>query len=141
MPSERDKASENPYESPKARLYAQRERRASIAGPVLSLGVCCLVAGCLVAMYTILDWRAALVALPTVVLGMFLVGPIGGAYADRLPKRRVIALGQLISGLVFGALGLLYMSQRLMLVHLVVGAFLIVACFAMLGPARQALGV
>ena len=74
-------------------------------------------------------------------LGMLLFGPIGGAYADRLPKRRVIAVGQLISALVFAALGLLYLAERLMLVHLVLGAFLVGVCFAMLGPARQALVV
>ena len=74
-------------------------------------------------------------------LGMLLFGPIGGAYADRLPKRRVIAVGQLISALIFGALGLLYMSERLTLIHLVLGAFLVGVCFAMLGPARQALVV
>ena len=32
---------------------------------------------------------------------MFTLGPLGGAYADRLPKRRVIAICQLTTMMVF----------------------------------------
>ncbi len=74
-------------------------------------------------------------------LGMFLFGPIGGAYADRLPKRRVIATGQIVSASVFGGVGLLYAAGQLVLLHLIVGAFVVGVSFAMIGPARQALSI
>ena len=38
-------------------------------------------------------------------IAMFALSPIGGALADRLPKRRMIALGQIVTGLVFLCLG------------------------------------
>jgi MFS family permease len=74
-------------------------------------------------------------------LGMFLVGPVGGAFADRLPKRRVVATGQIFSAFVFAILGGLYAQERLELPLLVVGTFLVGMAFAMLGPARQALAI
>lgn len=74
-------------------------------------------------------------------LGMFLLGPVGGAYADRLPKRRVVATGQVLSAVIFGILGALYFQGRLELAYLVGGTFLVGMAFAMLGPARQALAV
>lgn len=74
-------------------------------------------------------------------LGMLLFSPIGGAYADRLPKRRVVAMGQLTSASVFGTLGLLYAYGALNVAHLVLGSFVIGSAFAFLGPARQAMVV
>jgi len=74
-------------------------------------------------------------------LGMLLFGPIGGAYADRLPKRRVVAIGQMISASVFGTLGLLYAIEELTLLYLVAGSFTVGTAFGMLGPARQALAI
>jgi len=74
-------------------------------------------------------------------LGMVVCGPLGGAYADRLPKRRVIAVGQLIAAAGFGALGVLYALERIALWHLVANSFLFGCAFGFLGPARQALVV
>jgi MFS family permease len=74
-------------------------------------------------------------------LGMLLFGPIGGAYADRLPKRRVVAIGQMISASVFGTLGFLYAIEELTLLYLVAGSFTVGTAFGMLGPARQALAI
>ena len=37
-------------------------------------------------------------------IAMVLLGPLGGAYADRWPKRRVVACGQLLAGSGFGLL-------------------------------------
>ncbi|MCP4903783.1 MAG: MFS transporter [bacterium] len=74
-------------------------------------------------------------------LGMVLLGPIGGAYADRLPRRRVIATGQILSALSLGSLGWLYAEGALRLVHLVVNSFIIGGAFGFIGPARQALVV
>ena len=72
-------------------------------------------------------------------LGMFLAGPLGGAYADRLPKRRVVAIGQTISALSLGSLGFLYFLDSIALVHLVMSSFVLGSAFGFIGPARQAL--
>jgi MFS family permease len=74
-------------------------------------------------------------------LTMALLGPIGGAYADRLPKRRVIALGQAVAATVFATLAVLVATDRIHLVWLAVGALFIGVSFSFLGPARQALAV
>jgi MFS family permease len=74
-------------------------------------------------------------------LGMVLSGPIGGAYADRLPKRRVIALCQALSALCFGTVGLLYSTGSLVIGHLVLNGFFVGCAFGFIGPARQALVV
>lgn len=74
-------------------------------------------------------------------MGMFLAGPIGGAYADRLPKRRVIAIGQALSALSLGTLGWLYAAGTIALHHLVMSSFVLGSCFGFIGPARQALVV
>jgi MFS family permease len=74
-------------------------------------------------------------------LGMVLCGPLGGAFADRLPKRRVIAVCQLIAAISFGTLGVLYARDRIVLGHLVANSFVFGCAFGFLGPARQALVV
>lgn len=72
---------------------------------------------------------------------MFVLGPIGGATADRLPKRRVVATGQAITAAVFLATAWLVASGRIEVWHLAAGGSVLGACFAFLGPARQALVV
>ena len=72
-------------------------------------------------------------------LGMFLCGPLGGAYADRLPKRRVIATGQTVSALSLATLGALYSTGRVEIIHLAINSFVMGAAFGFTGPARQAL--
>ena len=74
-------------------------------------------------------------------VGMFMSGPLGGAYADRLPKRRVIAVCQCLSALCFGTVGVLYASESLRIGHLVLNGFLVGCAFGFIGPARQALVV
>jgi MFS family permease len=74
-------------------------------------------------------------------VGMFLSGPLGGAYADRLPKRRVIAVCQSFSSLCFGAVGVLYSLGTLEIEHLVLNGFFVGCAFGFIGPARQALVV
>lgn len=69
---------------------------------------------------------------------MLLFGPIGGAYADRLPKRRVIATGQIVAAGIFVTNALLVGFDVLRVWHLAAGSFLIGLCFSFMGPARQA---
>jgi MFS family permease len=72
-------------------------------------------------------------------IAMFLLGPFGGALADRWPKRRVIAVGQSVAGTSFATLAVLFASGEIAIAHLAVASFVIGMCFAFIGPARQAL--
>jgi MFS family permease len=72
-------------------------------------------------------------------LAMFLLGPFGGAFADRWPKRRVIAVGQSVTGSVFAALGALHAANAISIPLLALGSFTLGLCFAFIAPARQAL--
>ncbi len=74
-------------------------------------------------------------------LGMVLVGPLGGAYADRLPKRLVIALGQIVSAGSLAVLAVRYSNGTLTVTHLALNSFVMGSAFAFVGPARQALVV
>jgi MFS family permease len=74
-------------------------------------------------------------------ISMFTLGPIGGAAADRWPKRRLIAIGQGTTSAIFVALALLVYTEHVAVVHLALGSFLLGVCFAFVGPARQALAV
>jgi len=74
-------------------------------------------------------------------LMMFTLGPLGGALADRLPKRRVIATAQLATTSVFFAISWALWSGRIQLGWLVAGSMVMGASFAFLGPARQSLAV
>ena len=74
-------------------------------------------------------------------LGMMLIGPIGGAYADRLPKRLVIAIGQTVSALSLAVLAIRYTNGTITVPNLAVNSFVMGSAFAFIGPARQALVV
>ena len=74
-------------------------------------------------------------------LMMFTLGPLGGALADRLPKRRVIATAQLATTSVLFAISWALWSGRIQLGWLVAGSMVMGASFAFLGPARQSLAV
>jgi MFS family permease len=74
-------------------------------------------------------------------LMMFTLGPVGGALADRLPKRRVIAIAQLATTAVFFAISWAIATGRIRLALLVAGSMVMGASFAFLGPARQSLAV
>jgi MFS family permease len=71
-------------------------------------------------------------------IAMLTLAPIGGAGADRWPKRRVLAVTQTISAATFGALALLYAFGLLTLGLLAAGSLLLGAAVSFLGPARQA---
>jgi MFS family permease len=72
---------------------------------------------------------------------MAVFGPIGGAYADRWPKRRVIVVCQLGTALVLVVIGCFIALDRLQIEMLVIAAFAMGISFAFLGPARQSLVV
>lgn len=72
---------------------------------------------------------------------MLMLSPVGGALADRLPKRRVVVGGQLVTTTVFASLALLYASGHIAVVFLAMAAFVMGLTFAFIGPARQALVV
>lgn len=71
-------------------------------------------------------------------LAMAVLGPLGGACADRWPKRRILAAAQISSAAVFTALACLLFSGSLTLPWLASGALLLGAGLSFLGPARQA---
>lgn len=72
---------------------------------------------------------------------MAALGPIGGAFADRWPKRRVIAVAQAVTVLTFASLAFLVATGLITLTGLTIAAVLIGATLAFLGPARQGLVV
>lgn len=74
-------------------------------------------------------------------VAMLLLSPIGGALADRLPKRRVVVSGQVVTAVVFASLGLLYAAGAIAVVFLSLAALVMGMTFAFIGPARQALVV
>ena len=74
-------------------------------------------------------------------LAMLALGPLGGACADRWPKRRIVAVSQVASAAIFGVLALLLAFDALHILMLAAGSLLLGAAIAFLGPARQALSV
>lgn len=74
-------------------------------------------------------------------LAMLLLGPIGGAMADRVRKRRLIAGAQAVTAVVFLLLALSLATGTIRVEYLALGSLVMGATFAFLGPARQALTV
>ncbi len=72
-------------------------------------------------------------------VAMAALAPLGGAGADRWPKRRVLVLTQLAAAVVFGSFALLLALERLSIVALAAGSFVLGVSVSFLGPARQAL--
>lgn len=68
----------------------------------------------------------------------FVIGPIAGALADRLPKRRLLVLAQTVIAINFGVLAFLVMTDRIAVIWLTVSSFLLGSCFAFTGPTRRA---
>jgi MFS family permease len=74
-------------------------------------------------------------------LTMFTLGPLGGAVADRLPKKRVIAVTQLAPTISYFAIAWAIWSGHISVAWLFGGSLVMGASFAFLGPARQSLAV
>jgi len=73
--------------------------------------------------------------------GMGGFGPLGGAYADRWPKRRVVVICQLATSLVLCGVAWLLHVDRLTIEMLCAAALFMGTSFAFMGPARQSLAV
>jgi MFS family permease len=71
-------------------------------------------------------------------VAMLTFAPIGGAGADRWPKRRVLALTQSTAAATFGVLALLRAQGLLTLAALAAGSLVLGIAVSFLGPARQA---
>ena len=69
------------------------------------------------------------------------MGPLGGAVADRWPKKRVIAITQLAPTISYFAIAWAIWSGRIDVAWLVGGSLVMGASFAFIGPARQSLAV
>ncbi|MDD9945258.1 MAG: MFS transporter, partial [Myxococcales bacterium] len=74
-------------------------------------------------------------------LAMLLLGPVGGAMADRLSKRAVLLVCQAVATLVFAGLAILMLTDNMTVLYLVLGGFLVGMTFSFLGPTRQAYAV
>jgi MFS family permease len=72
-------------------------------------------------------------------LAMACLAPLGGAGADRWPKRRVLAASQSCGSAIFGAFAVLLAFDSLSIAAMAIGTFLLGVSVSFLGPARQAL--
>jgi MFS family permease len=72
-------------------------------------------------------------------VAMAALAPLGGAGADRWPKRRVLAATQAAAATTFGLLALALAAEVLTLTSLALGSFVVGVMISFLGPARQAL--
>ena len=68
----------------------------------------------------------------------FFVGPVAGALADRLPKRRLLVIAQTLIAINFGVLAFLVLSDDISVLWLTASSFLLGSCFAFTGPTRRA---
>ncbi len=71
-------------------------------------------------------------------LSQFVLGPLGGAMADRLSKKTVILACQATITAAFLSLALLEATGQMRVIFLAAGSFAIGAGFSFLGPARTA---
>ena len=71
-------------------------------------------------------------------VSMVFIGPIGGVFADRLSKRRVLLVGQSLIGFWFLVIGLMLATDRMTIGLLMALTFMMGTCFAFIGPTRQA---
>ena len=71
-------------------------------------------------------------------IAWLIIGPLAGALADRLPKRRLLVLAQSVIALSFLFLAIMIVTGRIAIIWLVASSFLLGASFAFTGPTRRA---
>jgi MFS family permease len=71
-------------------------------------------------------------------IAQLLLGPFGGAMADRFPKRLVILSCQAVITVSFFVVAVLIAGDAISIVSLAAASFLIGLAFSFLGPSRQA---
>ena len=71
-------------------------------------------------------------------IAWLIIGPLAGALADRLPKRRLLVLAQSVIALSFLFLAIMIATGYIAIIWLVVSSFLLGASFAFTGPTRRA---
>jgi len=71
-------------------------------------------------------------------IAQLLLGPVGGALADRVSKRKMIFANQALITFTFLSLAILVATNHISVFFLAVGSFLTGMAFSFLGPSRQA---
>jgi len=71
-------------------------------------------------------------------IATIVISPFGGVIADRVSKRRLVLIGQIIIGVNFLAVGVLILTDMISIPLLFLSTFVMGAVFAFIGPARQA---
>jgi MFS family permease len=71
-------------------------------------------------------------------IAMILVSPLGGVIADRVRKKPLVLLGQLIPASVIVVVGFLILTDRITVLLLTFGTLVMGIGFSFMGPARQA---
>lgn len=71
-------------------------------------------------------------------IGQLTFGPIGGAFADRVSKKKLILFCQSLPFTSFSILAVLVATDYIQVWHLMAGSFINGVSFSFLGPARQA---
>jgi len=93
--------------------------------------------------YLVFDLTGSFAALGAISLAsaipMFAFSPIGGVLADRLPRKTVLQVGQLMSGLIAAGVAALLFLDVLTFTHLLISAGLQGMVWATMMPARQAM--
>ncbi len=74
-------------------------------------------------------------------IAQMVLGPFGGALADRLSKKLVIMVCQAVITVAFAGTAVLIVTGHITVELLAIGSFLIGSSFSFLGPARQGLTV
>ena len=74
-------------------------------------------------------------------VAMILLGPIGGAFADRWPKRSVVIIGQVLAACVLFWTAAMIMTEAISIPWLAVSALLVGVAVAFVGPSRQGMVV
>lgn len=69
---------------------------------------------------------------------MLVLGPIGGALSDRISKRRLLMVTQLIMGAMFAVVGLLIETGTITILLLAAATLVMGSLFSIMGPTRNA---